>query len=416
MATSKPAGCFVDVTPTLNLPEGPWVDPIHRPLTRRGRPLGPLAGLSFAVKDLFDVEGTVTGAGNPAWAASAPVATADAPVVAALLDAGATLVGKTITDELAFSLSGTNVHLGTPPNPAAPGRVPGGSSAGSASAVALGRCDIAIGTDTGGSVRVPASYCGVWGMRPTHGRVPLEGAVGLAPSLDTAGWFARDPGVLAAVGAVLLGTAPPPVVAPARRVLVVDPLLRLADEPCRERLGAAAERLADAAGLVFARSDGRGLEPWWEAGHPTDWLVAFRAIQGAEAWALHGAWVERGLPMGPGVRARFLAGRDVTVGDLARAAGVRERARRALEAVLGDGTVLAVPAASGEAPLASTAGSAKDDLRLRTLRLTCAAGLAGLPVISAPLASTPGGRPVGLCLIGAPWADEELLALAAAAR
>jgi len=140
-----------------------------------GAPDGPLAGLTCAAKDIFDVAGHVTGGGNPDWKATHTAATRTAWAVRALVDAGATMVGKTHTDEITRGIFGENAHYGTPVNPRAPGRVPGGSSSGSAAAVAGGVVDVALGSDTGGSVRVPASFCGLYGIRPTHSRIPLDG-------------------------------------------------------------------------------------------------------------------------------------------------------------------------------------------------------------------------------------------------
>ena len=157
---------------------------------------GPLSGLSFAAKDIFDVAGHVTGCGNPDWKATHQAAEKNAWVVEMLVNAGATMVGKTLTDELTRGIFGENVHYGTPTNPKARGCVPGGSSSGSASAVAGGLVDFALGSDTGGSVRVPASFCALYGMRPTHGAIPLDGMLLQAPSFDTIGWFARDLGYL----------------------------------------------------------------------------------------------------------------------------------------------------------------------------------------------------------------------------
>src|SRR5688500_36916 len=165
---------------------------------------GPLAGLTFGAKDIYDVAGRKTGFGSPEWLATHDEASATAPAIQLLLDAGARMVGRTQTDELTYSLNGENAHYGTPSNVNAPGRIPGGSSSGSAAAVAAALVDFALGSDTGGSVRAPASFCGIYGMRPTHGRVSLEHACPLASSFDTAGWFARDPAVLARVGRVLL--------------------------------------------------------------------------------------------------------------------------------------------------------------------------------------------------------------------
>src|SRR5213595_3199404 len=186
-----------------------------------GRPGGPLSGLTFAAKDLFDVAGHPTGGGNPDWARSNPIPTRHAWAVQTLLDAGATLIGKTITDEVSLGILGENAFDGTPKNVRAPGRVPGGSSSGSAAAVAAGICDTALGTDTGGSVRVPASFCGLFGIRPTHGRLDLTGMLPQAPTSDTTGWFARDAAMFARVSAVLLGDAIPEAL-PARLVVAGD--------------------------------------------------------------------------------------------------------------------------------------------------------------------------------------------------
>jgi amidase len=165
---------------------------------------GPLDGIQFAVKDLFDVAGFVTSGGNPDWARTHGPATGTAPVVAALLAAGAEMVGKTRTVELAYGLTGENPWHGTPRNPRVPARLPGGSSCGSAAAVAGGLVPLALGSDTGGSVRIPASYCGLYGIRPSQGAIGLAGTIPLAPSLDTPGWFTRSAELLERVGQVLL--------------------------------------------------------------------------------------------------------------------------------------------------------------------------------------------------------------------
>jgi amidase len=192
----------------------------HANLRVDGAADGPLKGLTFAVKDIIDVAGQVTGCGNAKWFDTHEPAQEHAPVVQILLDAGATMAGKTITEEFAYGLIGENFHYGTPRNANAPGRIPGGSSSGSASVVAAGEVDFALGTDTGGSVRAPASFCGIYGLRPSHGRVPLAGVMPLAPSLDTCGWFARDPGIMKRVGEVLLDWHEPP--APGQFLIATD--------------------------------------------------------------------------------------------------------------------------------------------------------------------------------------------------
>src|SRR5690606_31272858 len=169
---------------------------------------GPLAGLTLAVKDIFDVAGYPTGGGNPDKLAESPIATKTASAIQALLDAGARFIGKTQTEELTFSMIGMNAHYPTPVNPRAPQRVTGGSSSGSVAAVAGGLADIAAGSDTNGSIRAPASFCGLLGLRTTHGRIPLDCTMALAPSFDTFGWFAKDAATYAKVGDVLLGADP----------------------------------------------------------------------------------------------------------------------------------------------------------------------------------------------------------------
>src|SRR6202035_3903142 len=186
-----------------------------------GRAGGLLSGLTFAAKDLFDVAGHPTGGGNPDWAKSNPVPTRHAWAVQRLLDAGAALIGKTITDEVSLGIFGENMFYGTPRNTRAPDRVPGGSSSGSAAAVAAGLCDTALGTDTGGSLRVPSSFCGLYGIRPTHGRLDLTRIMNQAPSADTTGWFARDPETFARVSAVMLNESIPGEL-PSRLIVATD--------------------------------------------------------------------------------------------------------------------------------------------------------------------------------------------------
>ena len=200
---------------------------------------GPLSGLTFAAKDIFDVAGHITGGGNPDWKATHPPAERNAWIVQTLVVAGATMVGKTHTDELTRGILGENAHYGTPVNPRAPDRVPGGSSSGSASAVAGGLVDFALGSDTGGSVRIPASFCGLYGLRPTHGRIPLEGILLQAPSYDTIGWFARDATTFARVAEAVFGSSISPRIPP--RVVIADDLFDECD-PGRRRCPASHRR------------------------------------------------------------------------------------------------------------------------------------------------------------------------------
>lgn len=359
---------------------------------------GPLAGETIAVKDLYDVEGHAVGAGNPAWLAAASPAAASAPVVSALLAAGASVRGISRTDEFAYSLAGTNHHYGTPPNAAAPGRVPGGSSSGSAAAVALGEASIGLGTDTGGSIRVPAAYQGLFGIRTSHGVVRREGLLPLAPSFDTVGWLTRDAGVLARVGDVLLPGAP---TSADRRLITVPSLLALAD--------------ADVAAAVAGWQPDLGLRlpEAWPLDDLSLWREAFVTLQGWEAWQTHGAWLRGRLDsLGPDVRSRFEKASTVTEHDATAARQTIEVARGTIRDLVAD-RILVLPAAPTVAPLLGPGLAERlQSARTATLTLTCLAGIGGLPAVTVPL-TTAAGLPCGVCLVAAPGRDRDLLEMVA---
>jgi amidase len=369
---------------------------------------GPLAGLGFAVKDIYDVAGYPTGCGNPHLLAMSGTRAASAPVVVALLAAGAAFVGKVVTDELAFSMNGRNAHFGAPRNGAAPDRITGGSSSGSASAVSCGLADIALGSDTGGSVRAPASHCGLVGLRPSHGRVPLDGCMPLSPRFDTCGWFARDMETFSRVAAVLLGeddASRGPDAAP--RWLVADDMLRMLAPPVRAAFDAALGQLRPALGTPMPVEAAAG--PGFDALY---W--AFRHLQGAEAWASHGAAIERyGLQLGPGVRERFAWSRAAASGGLDAHEAVQRDFRARFDALLGADGVLLMPTMPDVAPRLSDAEDALDDYRNRAIRMLCLAGLSGCPQISLPLMAID-GVPLGLSLVGPRGSDRALVAHAAA--
>ena len=381
-------------------PLGAFCTHTHAALKGSGR--GVLAGLTFGVKDLYDIAGHQTGFGSPAWLATHEAARTTASVVQQLLAAGADMVGKTQSDELAFSLNGENAHYGTPVNVNAPGRIPGGSSSGSAAAVAGGLCDFAIGTDTGGSVRAPASFCGIYGIRPTHGRVSLDGACPLAASFDTCGWFAREPALLARIGQVLLGAAPS--AQPGRLLLAAD-AFALAGDAVAQALQPAVARISALFGAATPVTvSAEGLPQWFQV---------FRLLQGAEIWAQHGAWVRRVQPnLGPGVKERIQWTSTLAAKDVAAAREQREDIARRMEALLAGNAVLVLPTVPGIAPLRNTPPAELDDFRGRAMGLLCIAGLARLPQVNLPL-GTLDGCPLGLSLIARRGADEMLLRLAA---
>jgi len=359
----------------------------------RGEPLapptdsGPLDGLTVAVKDLFPVTGFAVGAGNPRWLAEALPSAADAPSVAALRAAGAAVAGLAQTDELAYSLSGTNVHYGTPPNPAAPGLVTGGSSSGPAAAVALGEADIGLGTDTGGSIRVPASCCGLFGLRPTHGAVDNTDVLPLAPSFDTVGWMTRDAGTLRLVGEVLLPDGPTDL--PSRVLLVRG------------------NSTVDAAVTAAASRWGASVEAIEWPGDPDAMLAAFRLVQAVEGWRNHGAWIEahpRALALD--IEGRYRYGSTVDADAEAAARAAIAAWRESLLALLGDDAWLALPAAGGPGHPRDVSAEAKDAWRRSTLQCTVPASACGLPSVSIPTGASP---PIGMAFVGPPGADRALL-------
>lgn len=374
------------------------------PLRIAGAPGGPLAGLTFAAKDLFDVAGHPTGGGNPDWARQHPVPTRHAWAVQRLLDAGATLIGKTVTDEVSLGILGENPFDGTPLNPKAPERVPGGSSSGSASAVAQGLCDVALGTDTGGSVRVPASFCGLYGIRPTHGRLDLAGMMPQAPSSDTTGWFARDANTFARVSEVLLGE---PIAAslPTRLVVAVD-AFGFADAETAAALQPMVRKLSD---LVKEVREDLLAPPGLSV-----WARAQRTLQPYEAWLTFKDWIDRENP-----RLAFSVARGLTLAsaipeaDRQWAALMRAEARARLAWLLPHGTFLCMPTTPFPAPRKGLSLATLDPLRARIGCLTAHGGLTGVPQVSL-LGAHVDGLPVGLSILGARGSDAALVAVAKA--
>ncbi|MEI7024286.1 amidase [Paenibacillus sp. y28] len=365
---------------------------------------GVLSGKTYAIKDVFHIQGYANAAGNPDWLRTHGPAGSNAEVINRLARAGAVLTGTTHTDELMYSLNGENIHYGTPVNPAAPDRIPGGSSSGSAVAVASGAVDFAIGTDTGGSVRVPSAYCGIYGFRPTHGVVSADGLIPLAPSFDTVGWMARTRRTMLDVGNVLWDETklnPLEGVASFRKLFLAEDLWSLADEEAQQALLPLFEAFT-AHGAAIRR-----VEPFLE--QLPQWALTFRTLQGREIWQAHGKWILTEKPaFAPDIEHRFAwAGtiEDMVCEPMARK---REQFREHMNQWLGSDGVLVIPTAPGIAPLRGQTGEALEHRRSRTMQLTCIAGLAGLPQATLPLAKV-NGCPVGLSVIAAQGQDRKLL-------
>lgn len=362
---------------------------------------GPLSGLRLAVKDIFDIAGHRTGCGSPQRLAEAQPASSTAPAIQKMLDAGAAFVGRTQTEELAFSLTGQNAHYPYPINPVSPNRVTGGSSSGSVAAVAAGLADIAVGSDTGGSIRAPASFCGLIGLRPTHGVISLEGVMPLAPSLDTFGWFAKDAATYEAVGRLFFEEIP----SFSPRAIRLETLDALLLGPAEKAAYAEmVSKIAETIGTpVTAEPLAQGID---------DLYWAFRRIQAHEAWASHGTWISSGeRQLGPGVKERFEFGSTITDEQLSQASKVRAEFRKEFEAVLGQDGILVLPTVPGAAPRKDVSFDELQAYREQALRLLCISGLSGFPQITIPL-GTVNDAPFGISLMGPAGSDLHLIRFA----
>lgn len=363
---------------------------------------GSLDGLKFAVKDVFAIKDYVSSAGNPDWLQSHEPAKETAPAITNLLNNGATLKGTTITDELMYSLNGENYHYGTPINPKDANRIPGGSSCGSAVTVAAKLTDFSLGTDTGGSVRIPSSYCGIYGIRPTHGAVNIDGVIPLAKSFDTVGWMAQDAEILYEVGKVLLPVQEEGIFT--RFILGSDAWL-LADQEVQNAFSPFLKKIESSvpnySTTIIAEE---GLQEWAET---------FRQLQGREIWQEHGEWIQKVNPsFGPGIAERFQWASTLKDDDLPQYQQKRRIIQQRMEKLLGDDGILIIPTAPGKAPLLNLPAEELEVKRSQTFQLCCIAGLSGFPQVNLPLAILD-GAPIGLSFIAGRNQDRKLLRLVA---
>lgn len=365
----------------------------------------PLNGLTFAVSDVFDIDGFVTGFGNPDWSRTHGVATGTSPIVSTLVEGGATCTGKTVVDDMAFSISGENKHYDTPTNPVAPARVPGGSCSGAAVAVAANLVDFSLGIDTVGGVRIPAGYCGLLGFRPSHGSVSHVGIVPVSPSLDTVGWFARDIHILRRVAQLLLQVPPPYERNPRnpRSIIVAD--------DCFHASNFAADRITQIVIKSTERLYGRQtirhekLDHYLSSNVPS--LKAFHTnkfsgeVKNSLLWALgnvmqtlkrhefkqhHGEWIKNVKPsLDPAVSTQVREGFDVTAKDVEICQSVRNEMRAAMDLLLKDGGILVIPTTADPAPKLGSRELFSEDYQIRTHALTSLASMSGCCQVVVPL-------------------------------
>ncbi|XP_004495736.1 amidase 1 [Cicer arietinum] len=388
----------------------------------------PLNSLTFAVKDIFDVKGYVAGFGNPDWARTHQVAVSTAPTVLALLNAGATCVGKTVMDEMAYSINGENIHYGTPRNPCAEDRVPGGSSSGSAVAVGAKLVDFSLGTDTGGSVRVPASYCGIFGFRPSHGAILKSGVVPMAQSFDTVGWFARDPKILSRVGHVLLQSPHVTSVRPTQ-IIIAEDCFQLSTVPFDVVTRTVIKAIQKLYGDDVLRHEILGeyvkakvpsLEHFMSEDNAdqlykipslTALSSAMRLLQRYEFKNNHGEWINAVKPdLGPGISERVSEALSTTGEGIETYHSIKRELHDALTDLLGDFGVLMIPTVPGPPPKLQTKPSELDVFRARAFSLLSIVGVSGFCQVNIPLGMY-NDLPVSVSLVARNGADGFLLHL-----
>ncbi|MFT8356284.1 amidase family protein [Bifidobacterium aquikefiri] len=385
----------------------PLVPPVHD---------GPLHDLGVAVKDLFAVQGFAIGAGNPKFLSEARIQKNHASAVRSLLEAGAHVVGIAQTDEFAYSLSGVNIHYGAAPNPSAPGRISGGSSSGPATAVSGGQAEIGLGTDTAGSIRVPAAYQGLWGIRTSTGRIQRDGVHPLSPSFDTVGILARDAHTLAIAAEQLMPepdrAAPAGVKTDVLLDSCVDEDVRIAFSQWRStalrNLHTHDCEIHDS--TITANSGELAItHDMLDA-----WLTIFNTVRGYEAWKAHGGWVSNHWnDMDPQIASRFERDMHITAEDYENFCVTFADARAEIRNLLGNHLLL-IPTVSCVAPLAGDSDESIQAIahaRAETMLLTTIAGIAGLPAVNIPI-RTKAGLPCGACLIGPSGSDKGVIAAA----
>jgi amidase len=369
--------------------------------------IGPLRGKSVAVKDLYDLAGLPTSYGCPAWFDAFPhPAESTSPPVHALLASGASFAGKAHLDELASSLQGENAHYGTPHNASAPGCVPGGSSSGSASAVASELADIGLGSDTAGSIRIPSSFCSLFGIRVTHGSVSLEHARALAPSFDAAGWVTRNARDLVAAGETIFNqqASSDPAFS---TLLVAEDAFEVVDEQVKQALLPCVREISEQ--LHYTLRDVRVAD---ETGGLSAWRDAFRKLQPYEVWQTLGWFVEQYKPpLGRAIQDRMDVARSASAEQAVEGAQARKAVTESLERQLGEQSAIIMPSAPGPPTECNAPRKEVAHFRGRELLLTAGAPLSGLPQVSIPLGRVSNG-PVGLGIIGPRNSDLALMKLA----
>ena len=358
---------------------------------------GLLSNLNFVLKDMCDVKNFKTSCGNPDFFKKCDFANDYAPFLKDLLNEGPVLKGITVCDEFFYSLIGENGHYGTPTNLNAPSCVPGGSSSGSAAALTTDLYDFSIGSDTGGSVRIPASFCGLIGMRPTHNRINTKGVYPMAPSFDTVGWFANNPEIFQKVGNVLLNNIERSNV-DFKQYVVAEDLLELCDAEVQSNFN-------NYINVNIPNINKTRLSTNTKA------IIAdnFRILQGAEVKANIIPWIEKNKPnISPEIRSRIDMASKITDIEVSRALIFRNHLIDEIKKSLPEGTIAVFPTSPFSAPKSGQDDESLGSFRKRLMELTSIAGMTSRPQITIPRLKDKSG-PVGISLLGWKYSDEILL-------
>ncbi|ESR64856.1 hypothetical protein CICLE_v10007714mg [Citrus x clementina] len=352
----------------------------------------PLTGLSFAVSDLFDIEGYVTGFGHPEWARTHSAASRTSTVVSTLVEGGATCIGKTVVDEFAYSINGTNKHYDTPTNPAAPSQMPGGSSSGAAVAVAADLVDFSLGIDTVGGVRVPSAFCGILGFRPSYGAVSHMGIIPISTSLDTVGWFARDPKILRHVGHVLL-QLPFAAQRSPRQIIIADDCFELLKIPADRVVQVVIKSTEKLFGRQVLKHENLGeyfdsKVPSLKGFHKTNGELknVMRLIQRYEFKNNHNEWIESVKPaLDPDISAEIGEMLEISETVIENCKSIRNEMRSAISSLLKDDGILVTPTTAYPPPKLGGKEMLSEDYQNRAFSLLSIASVSGCCQVTVPL-------------------------------
>ncbi|HQL91972.1 MAG TPA: amidase [Anaerolineaceae bacterium] len=355
----------------------------------KGSGTGELNGLTFAAKDVFKIRGSTFGNGHPDWLRTHEPDDFTSSTIQRLLDNGADLVGKTVCDELCFSISGENWNYGSPLNPHDPRRFTGGSSSGSGAATSGGLVDFALGSDCLGSVRVPASYTGVFGVRPTYDRVPSDGEAEYCPSMDVFGYMASDPEVFRKVSKVILGEDPEPV--KLRKLIIAKDCF----DAISPQVFADLKPAIDHIGANLSSVEEREISP----DGLDNWIKVFQQVQGYEVWRSYGGWVRKYRPiLSRGPRERLAWASTITLQEYNAGLVKMHEISRYVRDMLANGEVLVMPTAASVAPLRSAPLEEINATRLQSTYLLCVSPLSGVPQMTLPMVMAD-DLPLGLSLL-----------------